>query len=104
MIEPEKDNQNKSRVDLIDAETLLEIWEVLRIWAEKYTEWSWKWVPVKDYIWACLRHIYKYQTWEELDNESWQPHIIHAITNLIFINHNRKHNHENIEENNKKDI
>lgn len=88
---PLKDKEWKSRVDLIDPETLLEIWQVLRLWAEKYRENSWQNVPIKDHIWSALRHIYKYQMWQEIDNETWMNHILHAMTNLMFVNYNSKY-------------
>lgn len=80
----------KSRVDLIIPDFVLEIWEVLRMWAEKYKENSWQWVPVNDHYAAAMRHLLAWKKWEKLDQESWKNHLVHAATNLMFIFFNDK--------------
>jgi len=89
-MKPLKDDTWKSRVDLIDATMLLELWNILRLWAEKYAENSWQGIPPNKHIAACLRHIYRYQEWEEFDPETNMSHLIHAIANLMFVNYNEK--------------
>jgi len=89
---PLKDKEGKSRVDLIDSDFILEIWQILKFWAKKYKENSWKWVPVKDHYAACMRHLLAFNKWEIIDNESWKEHLIHAATNIMFMFYNQKNN------------
>ena len=85
-----KDNKWKSQVELIQPDFLLEIGYVLKNWADKYWANTRQTVPLSSHIWAALRHIYKFEKWEDNDEESWLPHIIHAVTNLMFVYHNYK--------------
>jgi len=85
-----KDNNWKSRVELIKPNFLLEIGYVLKNWADKYGANTRGEVPLWDHIAACLRHIYAFMDWEDLDKESWRHHLIHAATNLMFVYCNQK--------------
>ena len=77
----------KPNVELIPWIVLLKVWLILWFWKEKY--WKNNWQLLEDfedrYIWAALRHIYQHQAWEKNDEESWQSHLSHALTNLIFL-------------------
>jgi hypothetical protein len=77
----------KPMVELIPWEVLLLIWKILWYWAKKYWPNNRKNLENFDdrYIWAALRHIYKHQSWELFDLESWELHLAHALTNLIFL-------------------
>ncbi len=77
----------KSNVELIPWEVLLKVWIILWFWKEKYWKNSWQNLDNFEdrYLWAALRHIYQHQSWEIFDSESWQTHLWHALTNLIFL-------------------
>jgi len=90
MNKPLKDLKWKSRVDLIRPEFILEIWDVLKMWAEKYVANSWQWVPTKDHYASAMRHMLAWKQWEQFDQESWKHHLIHAATNMMFIIFNEK--------------
>lgn len=89
---PLKDSVWKSRVDLIIPDFLLEMWDILRLWAEKYRENSWQWIPIKEHYWAALRHLFKFFLWEKNDQETWKSHLVHAACNIMFMFHNSKEN------------
>ena len=77
----------KSRVDLIPWDVLIEVGRILWYWAKKYWENNWQLLEDFEnrYIWAALRHIYQHQSWEINDIETNLPHLLHALTNLIFL-------------------
>lgn len=79
----------KSRVDLIPWEVLIEIWKILWHWAEKYGENNRKNLDRFEsrYIGAALRHIYAHQSGELYDEETKNLHLLHALTNLIFLSY-----------------
>ena len=87
---PLKDRKWKSRVDLIQPDFILEIWQILRFWAEKYTENSRQWIPTKDHFSACMRHLLSFQKWDIIDDESWYDHLTHAACNIMFMHYNNK--------------
>jgi len=93
---PLKDKEGKSRVDLIIPDFVLEIWYVLKMWAEKYKENSWQWVPLNDHYASAMRHMLEWKKWEKNDKESWRHHLIHAATNLMFIFFNEKKDGKNV--------
>jgi len=85
-----KDNVWKSRVDLIVWDFLLDMWQVLRRWAEKYEENTRQGVDVKLHYWAAMRHLIAFKKWEIYDKESWLAHLAHVATNIMFMHTNYK--------------
>lgn len=85
-----KDNKWKSRVDLITWEFLLGLGYVLKQGAEKYEENTRQGVDVKFHYAACLRHLIAFKKWEIYDKESWLEHLVHAATNIMFMQTNYK--------------
>ena len=82
-----KYDSEKSRVDLIPSDALLEVGQVLRFGATKYGENNWKGLDNgrERYIGAALRHIY--QRDEIVDRESKLLHLAHAASNILFALH-----------------
>jgi hypothetical protein len=82
-----KNDADKRRLDLIPAEALLAIGDVLTYGAKKYEPDNWKKIPnARDRIYgAALRHILAWRSGEIADNDSGLSHIAHAITNLMFL-------------------
>ena len=67
---------------------LLQVLEVLKKGAAKYTWDSWQGVrPVDRYIDAAIRHLFAWSTGEELDPEFGTPHLAHAACCLLFSVH-----------------
>jgi len=91
-MKPLKDKKWKSRIDLISPEFILEIWNILYYWTEKYKANSWQWIPLDDHYASAMRHLLEWKKWNKYDKESWKSHIIHAATNLMFIFYNQKTN------------
>ena len=89
-MKPLKDSKGKSAVELIVPDFILEIWQVLRAWAEKYKKNSWQWVDTELHYASAIRHLLAWKNWEKLDKESWQHHLIHCATNCMFIFYNEK--------------
>lgn len=80
-----KFDSEKSRVDLIPGNILMEIGDIFGYGAKKYSPNNWK--KCKDssrYIGAALRHIYLHQSGEVFDEESGKKHLAHAVTSLIM--------------------
>ena len=84
-----KDEKQKLRYDLIPPDTLADMAKVLTMGAEKYGANTWKNPDSPHYHEAAaLRHIQAWRMGESLDEESGLPHLIHAITNLMFLYEN----------------
>ncbi len=80
-----KYDEEKSRVDLIPSDVLLDVGYVLLFGAKKYDEDNWKKCKEPNqYIAACLRHIYLHNDGEVFDSESGLTHLSHAITSLMM--------------------
>lgn len=57
---------------------------ILEYGAKKYDDNNWKKVEAHRYDDAALRHILSYLSGEELDKETSESHLSHAITCLLF--------------------
>jgi len=81
------DDGGKLMVDLVPAEAILAVAEVLTYGATKYPANSWRETPdaVNRYYASALRHLYAWQTGEQQDKESGLSHLAHATTNLMFM-------------------
>jgi len=80
-----KHDQKKSRPDLLPADVLIKVSEVLAHGAEKYSPDNWrKCENPQRYIAATLRHVLAYQTGEKIDPDSGMHHLAHAVCSLMF--------------------
>ena len=78
----------KVMLDLIDPQFVVGLGEVLTIGAEKYGIDNWKQLDKSDirrYKAAMLRHIYQYLSGEKKDAETGTSHLLHAATNIMFL-------------------
>lgn len=85
-----KDNKGKIKLELILPDWIEGIGKVLTYGANKYKPNSWQNVEngIDEHYAAAMRHIISYRKGEYLDKETNEPHLYHAITNLLFvINH-----------------
>ena len=81
-----KNDQDKSRVDLLDPEFLMDVGEVLRFGSQKYTAHNWRGgIAVSRLIGAILRHIFAICRGEDIDSESHLPHVAHAGCTIMFL-------------------
>lgn len=85
-----RDNQDKTRFDLIPPCFIREVAEVFTFGAKKYSPENWKgFTPEQqeEIKASLLRHIYAYLEGEELDPESGLSHLAHAGCNLAFLSY-----------------
>ena len=80
-----KNDAGKARMDLISPFVLLEVGEVLTQGAEKYGDYNWQKVGAEHFYAAAQRHLNKFWAGENLAEDSGHSHLVHAITNLMFI-------------------
>ncbi len=84
----------KNMMDLIPAETLQHLGEVLTFGCRKYSRDGWK--AVSDaknrYSAAMLRHYAAWKSGESLDPESGIPHITHMMCNAVFLDYLERSN------------
>lgn len=87
-----KQDTEKSRVDLIDAEWLEGIGHVLRFGANKYSDHNWRngfsWSRL---IGAAFRHLLAILRCEDTDPEFGLPHIDHLACSVMFLAWHMKH-------------
>lgn len=80
-----KFDKDKLRYDLIPPETLKALATVLTHGAKKYKPDNWKRGETNRYTSAMFRHFEAWRAGEKLDPDSGEPHLAHALTNLMFI-------------------
>ena len=82
-----KDDQEKTRWDLLPWEQVEEIARVLTLGAVKYDDENWKKVPdaEKRYFAALHRHLVAYRAGKTADPESGLSHLSHAACCILFL-------------------
>lgn len=90
-----KDDGDKSRVELLDAEFLEDVGRVLAFGARKYAAHNWRgglsWSRI---LGAILRHTLAILRGEDRDSESNLPHSAHLGCNVMFLHWMMKHKPE----------
>ncbi len=86
-----KFDSDKERFDLLPPKVMLNIAEVFTYGAKKYEERNWE----KGMYWgrlfaATMRHLWRWWSGEEYDNESNIHHLAHAAANILFLLHYTK--------------
>lgn len=85
-------SSEKSGVDQIPVEILLEWGEVFTMGAKKYGRDNWKGgTEWHEFYGSALRHMFKFWEGEDIDEESGLPHLIHAIWNLATLRYYKLH-------------
>lgn len=86
-----KFDADKTQYNLIPAEALKEVADVLTFGAKKYAPDGWRHVPNADvrFYNASLRHTEQDRMGEEIDPESGKYHLAHAICSMLFRLQNR---------------
>jgi len=81
-----KHDAQKPRLDLIPAEALVGMGEVLGFGAEKYDAHNWrKGIDHSRLFAAAQRHLWQYWNGDTLDDESGLNHLKHAMTNIAMM-------------------
>jgi len=82
----DKNDSEKIPVELVPASFIEDIAKVLSHGAKKYERNNWtKGLPWTRIYGATLRHLYAWAKGEDNDPESGEPHLIHAVCNLLFL-------------------
>lgn len=80
-----KDTKGKAKLRLIPYDALVRASKVREFGIAKYGDDNgWLKVDKDDFLEAALRHIYKYFSGHQFDEESGLPHIDHALCSLIL--------------------
>lgn len=81
-----KYDTGKLRYDLFPPECLQEVVKILTFGAEKYGTGNWQNDLEEDRIYAAMmRHVEAWRMGEDMDEESGNPHLAHAMCNIIFL-------------------
>jgi hypothetical protein len=79
-------NAGKPDYSLIPLSTLEDEARVWMYGKEKYAAWNWaKGMPWSVPLACALRHLAAFQRGEDVDPESGQPHLAHAMCNLRML-------------------
>ncbi len=85
-------NEGKIRWSLVHFPSLEPMVEVLEYWSKKYAEENWKKpMPKKQILESMMRHLVRLMEDEELDSESWLPHVWHILANCMFYSYHSTH-------------
>lgn len=80
-----KDDNEKTRVDLLDPSWLEGVGEVLKFGAKKYAVQNWRGgISIHRLVGACLRHVFAFLRGESNDPESGLHHLLHASCCIMF--------------------
>lgn len=86
-----KFDNDKPRMDLLDADAMEGLATVLTFGAKKYAANNWrKGISNTRLIAALLRHLFAIQRGENIDPESGLPHIDHVGCCWMFLSNNMK--------------
>jgi hypothetical protein len=85
-------NGGKPKWHLLPMHLFEGVVRVLEFGAKKYATWNWtKGSPYSTPFDCAIRHLFKfYWLGEDLDPETGEHHLDHAITNLLFLRHYTK--------------
>ena len=92
-----KDDNGKSRVDLLDPDFLLAVGEVLKFGAEKPSYGAHNWrngINTSRLIAGALRHLFAIMRGEDRDPESGLSHCAHLGCAVMFLYWTLKHKPE----------
>jgi Domain of unknown function (DUF5664) len=86
LVEGDQDRRSQA---CYSGRVALAVTRVLEKGAKKYAADSWQHVPngIKRYADALLRHLFAWESGEELDKEFQEPHLAHAACCVLFLVH-----------------
>ncbi|KKN71189.1 hypothetical protein LCGC14_0423520 [marine sediment metagenome] len=81
-----KFDKGKLRYDLIPTEAMKALATILTSGAEKYSDRNWEGGMSWQRVYASLmRHLVAFESGEDLDPESGELHMAHALCNVVFL-------------------
>lgn len=81
-----KDDTEKLRLELVPVEAINAIARAMTYGAKKYTAWNWsRGIAHMRLVGACLRHVTAYVAGENIDRESGNHHLDHALASLSML-------------------
>lgn len=87
--------EGKPEWDLVDWESLEPMVRVLMHGAKKYTPDNWKeGYPIRRTFSSLMRHMTAFMDGEDIDPESGESHLGHAMCNLLFMQYMLKNKPE----------
>jgi hypothetical protein len=85
-IEGHKNDQGKTRLDLLDPYAIEQLGRVLTFGANKYGVKNWtKGIAYSRLVGAALRHLMSFLAGHETDVESGLPHLAHCMCCIMFL-------------------
>jgi len=79
-------DKGKLRMELVPSVAMEALAAIFGNGADKYGDFNWqKGLPWLQPYASCMRHLLAWWEGEDLDQESGQPHIYHAMANLVMI-------------------
>lgn len=87
-----KHDQGKLEWHLLPLSCFRGVVRVLMFGAKKYAKWNWtKGMPWSQTYNATLRHLDAFMSGEEIDPETGESHLDHAMCCLMFLRHHYEH-------------
>lgn len=79
-------NEGKPQIELVPPSAILALAEVLTVGAKKYKLRNWELGMNHSICYAsAMRHLLKYWSGEDLDEETGKLHLAHVLTNIAFL-------------------
>lgn len=79
-------NQGKPETSQLDPRFLLQLSQLMTDSSYKYGKFNWaKGQEYHTPYDSCMRHLLKFMSGEDLDQESGHSHIVHAMANLMIL-------------------
>lgn len=92
MNEAKKFDRDKTPLELLPSDALVEVAKVLGFGRSKYAAWNWaKGLEHSRLYGAALRHLLASKDGEDLDPESQLDHVAHAACCVLFLLQHRIH-------------
>lgn len=86
MNEFQKTDAGKNRLGLLPPYATEAVGRVLTFGAQKYAPGNWRRVDDRSrYVDAALRHVFAFMRGKEVDAESGEHHLAHAVCCLMFL-------------------
>jgi len=79
-------DDGKPRLELIDPSLLFGVGEILAFGSKKYGDRNWeKGIAYSRVFASVMRHLWKWFSGQNNDEESGMSHLHHAVCNLMFL-------------------
>ena len=90
-----RENHGKVQLREVDPDFIIGIGEVLTASRAKYDEFNWaKPTKLSTPYESAMRHLLKFQSGADFDEESGKHHLLHVATNIMFMYYHTVNNSE----------